>query len=353
MKKLNKTYVKFTNDRDKFLEQILLNVRKDNAKIFSRAFYDVLKSGVYVFSHINDHNRFTHFSTEAKDIFENEVKQRLRQAVYECDPQLKKMQKACYIVSYHTVTEVIARLKGERIEAKTDFTPDLNELNARMIAQTDKLAQKLTVEFQIASLKKETVEQFKERMKLKLPARKLYKKPPPEMKRLKEAVKIDPDTGEEIEENPASAALDLESNEVWDEIISLYKSDELPADRGSKETLGEDEVYEWEVENEVAENFVDQIKDGEIDGAEEQGITDFIWIAVLDDKTREEHRLKHGLTSEEIAEKLDEEWDYFEDHSIVAPGGFGCRCRSAPYFKDLPDEPAIDYGDFNSWLNAA
>lgn len=114
----------------------------------------------------------------------------------------------------------------------------------------------------------------------------------------------------------------------------------------------EDKIYAWELENEVVNDFVEQVRSGQVDAAKKNGISDFVWIAILDDRTDECCEWRNGLLTSEIKARL--ETDKSGDHcrAIVPPAHFNCRCTLAPATEDLE---AVDNSDtereFDEWLN--
>lgn len=156
----------------------------------------------------------------------------------------------------------------------------------------------------------------------------------------------------------------ISDDEMWDAIIEDYRSTTLPPSifkRGpldktlyyDVDTLEGHERYTWEVEQEIAEDFVRSVRSGKQDAAKENGIDDFMWIAVIDGKTDECCFVRDGLSSSEIENRLEDgRIDQDECDAIVAPAHFNCRCDSAPMTADLPESPGVDYGSFDEWLEA-
>jgi len=154
----------------------------------------------------------------------------------------------------------------------------------------------------------------------------------------------------------------ITDEDAWNDILIDYNSSTLPDDiyaRGPEDkTLFYDveadaqaERYTWEVEQEITEDFVRSVRSGEQDAANENGITDFMWIAVVDNKTDECCYDRDGLSSSEIEDamasgKIDED----ECDAIVAPGHFNCRCQSVPMDSDIPETQPVDFSDYDQWL---
>lgn len=147
----------------------------------------------------------------------------------------------------------------------------------------------------------------------------------------------------------------------WQEILDDYLGDYIPQWRDPKYELetpvsvgesGEYTVYPWQLENEITEDFVKKVSEGQVDAANKLGITQFVWVAVLDNKTDQCCIKRAGLTNTEIAAKLENEWANDECKATVPPAHFNCRCRPAPATDDLPEVPASNAQSFEEWLNS-
>jgi hypothetical protein len=153
-------------------------------------------------------------------------------------------------------------------------------------------------------------------------------------------------------------------DDLWDEVLDDYTTEELPDSiyaRGPEDktlfydvtTETNEERYSWEVENEVTEDFVRSVRSGTQDAASENGITDFMWIAILDKVTDECCRVRDGQSSSDIENALDEgKIDEDECDAIVPPGHFNCRCKSAPMADDIPDTDMSSYNSLDDWLTS-
>ena len=92
-----------------------------------------------------------------------------------------------------------------------------------------------------------------------------------------------------------------------------------------------------------------------MDAAQENGITDFVWIAVVDDKTDLCCLWRDGLLTSEIQAKLSEHADDdagcdLGGDGLVPPLHFNCRCSIAPATDAVPKKPDVDYQSFDQWL---
>ncbi len=178
-------------------------------------------------------------------------------------------------------------------------------------------------------------------------------KQPRALRRIKEA--------DYIKKNDSSL-LDFVDEQEWEEILDEYKSEFVPKWRDpragtleSPVSIGDEDgfvVYPYQLENELTEDFVQKVRDGEHEGAKSQGITDFVWIAVVDNRTDKCCLKRDGLTTAEIKDKLEGEWQKDECRGVTPPIHPNCRCRLAPATDDIPDAPENGTADFEEWLNS-
>lgn len=152
------------------------------------------------------------------------------------------------------------------------------------------------------------------------------------------------------------------SEDEWQDIVDEYKADFIPRWRdprygqlASPVSLGDKNevaVYPWELERNITEDFVDTVRKGEHDAAKKQGITDFVWIAVVDNRTDDCCLKRDGLTTTEIKTKLDGEWAEDKCRAFTPAAHPNCRCRLAPATDNLPDIPDAGEAEFNDWLDS-
>ena len=140
---------------------------------------------------------------------------------------------------------------------------------------------------------------------------------------------------------------------AWEKLVSDYVSEEI-FPRGPLDIIsspGVTDAYAWELEKEVTQLFVDQVRRGEHEAAKDNGIPDFIWISVIDNVTDECCKWRDGLTVTEIETQLKGKHSNDKCQTIVPPAHFNCRCALAPLTDDLPSSPPPDLGDFEDWLS--
>lgn len=166
----------------------------------------------------------------------------------------------------------------------------------------------------------------------------------------------------------ATLLLDREGEAAWDDMLDSYKKDFVPVwrapeyvvdipitDPTHQVTTGEDVWYAWEFERDLTNEFVKSVREGTVEAATENGVTDFVWIAVIDSATDACCRWRDGLLVSEIEKELgghkDEDAECaLEDEGLVPPIHFNCRCTLAPATDNIPDKPDIDSPSFEQWL---
>lgn len=148
--------------------------------------------------------------------------------------------------------------------------------------------------------------------------------------------------------------------QAWKDAVDDYLDTYIPYGRGPADALfypvefsktGDTDLLEapsWELEREVTEDFVNSVRAGEIEAAKQNGITDMIWIAVIDGSTDECCADRDGLTTAEIEAQLDSLGG--DCDAIVPPAHYNCRCRVAPMTDDMPKVESPDFSSFDSWL---
>lgn len=112
----------------------------------------------------------------------------------------------------------------------------------------------------------------------------------------------------------------------------------------------EDRVYGWEIERDTTNDFVDQVRQGQISAANDNGIDDFVVITIIDNKTCDGCCGDFGCI--DFANLLVSEITEMTNGDYAAPPyHFNCRCTVAPATKDLSVDEADSEKDFTAWLS--
>jgi SPP1 gp7 family putative phage head morphogenesis protein len=142
----------------------------------------------------------------------------------------------------------------------------------------------------------------------------------------------------------------------WNLTVDAYKGTTLPPNRFDNdyppsydEETGYNWMskYNWQLEQEGTEDFVSAVRSGQVEGAQDLGVKEFVWISIIDKKTCEECCLpRNGKTTAEI-EQMDDDCD-----ATVPPAHFNCRCNIGPV-ASTDEVQGPDWNSFNEWLEAA
>lgn len=152
------------------------------------------------------------------------------------------------------------------------------------------------------------------------------------------------------------SAVDLIDEDAWNDMVNAYKAEFVPKWRSPEfvvdlPTKEKDEWYAWEFERDLTAEFVQSVRDGEIQSAKENGINDFVWIAIIDKATCDDCCGDYGCT--DFDGLLISEIDEMTGGDVTsAPAHFNCRCRLAPALENIPEKPDTDVPDFEDWLNS-
>lgn len=342
-------YRGFINDRDLALERIHQHAQVD----LSRLLYSALESVSGFASHLAGkaskpgawHVVQHHFERGTGEIFGDCFKNLIM--------RIKSLRRATFVLTYASEREAIGRAtkfrrpvtpaeyrlrREEALNAPTLEGP----LDMRMWHCCLLLRGRIVQAFNLAVIQGLKPEEIMAKVRAAYPKPVVYARPPKALTKLKEAA------GRAIGDTEALTT-DFIDDADWDMMVDAYKGTELPPNRfddNQPSASPTDRMvrYEWEGEQEATEDFVKQVRDGQVSAAKDLGIQEFVWVAVLDDKTCDDCCApRAGLTTTEI-EALGDACD-----ATVPPAHFNCRCQVAPVAST--DEVAgPDWQGFNDWL---
>lgn len=283
---------------------------------------------------------------------------------------MARLRATSYTIAHMGEAEAIARAMGaDSTKIKVDKsaidkqlsrdTPSGGDLKKRVDYAIDKLKAKVEQAFQLSQVTDAKVDEALERIERAFPRSRKIVQARPVMAKLKES-------GPDFTQRKRFVRLGFADQETLDDAVADYTDKYIDIDRSPAAKLinmnfdddlyekmvedGEKERYAWELENEMTQDFIAGVRAGENDAANENGVTDVEWVAILDDKTDDCCAWRDGLTSAEIEDKLDDEHSDDDCEATVPPAHFNCRCRSVPVTKDLPQESEVNFDDFDEWL---
>ena len=355
-------YKNFMNDLAKVQEQILWNTQTDVSRLASEAFERIRAICAHRYSIIPSDDFFGSQASRHLSALDAQLEAVLKELGVHILARLFRMRKASYVLAQAGEFEALARTlkpKGEQApelrishsEITKQITQDTitgHRLDHRITIALSRLRRKIMDAVELSRINEDDTKAMLDRVEYCFPDKIAYKKPHRVIKPFKES---DAKKG-----SPVSVNL-LDPSE-WEDVVSQFKDTELPETRFDNEPVnvgegGERQMYSWEIEQEITNDFVRAVRDGEKsaakDLADKYGVKDFVWVAVLDNRTDECCEWRHGLSTREIRDALGDEHSDDECQAETPPAHFNCRCRLAA-IADLPERVEDEVADVNQWL---
>ncbi len=296
-----------------------------------------------------------------------------------------RMRQNSYIMANAGEVEAIGRALG------SDQTADVGQqqvkeeeerpssaggqLPQRVELYFDRLRRKLMDAIQLGAISQDNQTDFMDRVYKILPQQRRYARPPKALKdvkesnRFREQISFGRGRGRGTPVGGVSMTTGFIDESLWEGMVQDYIEEYVPVNRGPEAVVdvkaipkatktiagsippaSKDQWYLWELERDITQEFVDSVRKGQIDAANKNGITDFVWIAIVDSKTDECCLWRDGLTTKEIARRLKTDKSGDPCKAITPPAHFNCRCTLAGATDKIPDKPDVDLGDFEQWL---
>lgn len=379
-----KSYRKFINDRDLALEQLLRNSRLRKADYTNGAFRKVFEAIKIQYDQIQ-----RTASRSMMDRLESAIESIFNHLAFMLTMETMEVRKKSYMLAYAGEAQAIAQNVAKT--AKLDLSKTkLAEIITRPFSnglqpmrtfqlQFSKLRREIISALEYSLAFGEPVDKALGRVNHKLPSEKSI----PSRRVLKtvkmsEAKKPAFSAYSKGSDNDAfEMSLDQQrpvhgfewDQETWDQILDDLSTDYQFTNRSPESYVDvtnpfndqpmkskvpeEDRIYAWEIESETTHDFVQQVRSGQVEAAKKNGITDFVWIAILDDRTDYCCEWRSGLLTSEIEERLNTDHKNDKCRAIVPPAHFNCRCALAPASADME---AVDNEDaereFDQWLES-
>jgi len=272
----------------------------------------------------------------------------------------KKIKLYTYVLTSKGVLEALSRADGTSHRASV--TPqELDEVLSQPFfngaepkeaikLQLNILKRKIISEIEISIIQKEDAEKVRDRIERVFPKEKIIKRAPDYIDRVqRKGIK-------EAEKEFKRLSVFLGDEDVWAGIVEEYQRNFLPTVwRGIEKQIQYQNIkyYPWELEQQLTHEFVATVRQAEKTTSEKVGIKDFIWIAIIDDRTCNTKTCscvwRDGLTTTEIEAELKKRKDEV-CRAVVPPAHLNCRCDLAPATEELVEYPVTELGDFETWL---
>lgn len=362
-----KPYRSFVNERDKALEHILINAQLRISEASTETFIEILNLVKINYDMIAVADSHT-FNKNRLDQFEHALKNSLTKLGYEIFKHIVDLRKKTYILTYASEVQAVkqavgvktkAVLKRAELQSKAEDTKILKKLSYEL----SQLRRKIIGALEFAVVSGDDTKTAMARVYKSLPRQAVAGKRQALRKvKAREAVGYVFD----VEKKGRNFSWEIDPY-VWQLALDDYAENYLPTDRspaalfdlsdpntGVKildEVEPANRVWAWQIEKDITNDFVKQVRDGQIQAAKDNGIDDFVVITVIDDKTCEHCCDEFGCV--DFAGKLVSEVDKMTRGEQAAPPyHFQCRCAVAPASKGLQTDEAESEKEFEEWLNS-
>lgn len=349
-------YKTFTQERNQALEKIHLNAQLD----LSRMLFEVLDRVTGFISHmaIQDQMSLNHFTFLVKQL-DQYLDHQFHPLLSQIERRVRRMKKNVFVITYLAELEAIARAtKRTKPLNSMDFK---QKIQARISQDPSKqiwvsltnLKYKIVRAFQKALVREDSPKEIVDSVKNAYPFLKEYKRPPRALKPIRESNR----NKEEENKREFEFYSGLTRDEDWDLAVKAYQDAELPPSRFDYQAKMDPEAgylqYDWEVEQDMTDEFVSQVRDGQVEAAKELGVEEFVWVAIIDKKTCDVCCLpRNGKTTSEIEAMLASgELDADACDSSVPPAHPSCRCDIAPV-ASTDEVEGPDWKSFGEWLES-
>jgi len=355
-------YRKWVLTRDKALEQLHLNAQLRSTDVMRKVLSDIL-----LLAKANFHSLKNHMQSHTIDQFEKHVHEILRAGGDQLYQITVILRSRTYLLSMASETEILAQLNPKQtiknqinsndlIQKRSEQSIAGGPLFHRIQLYMDRLSRKIVNQVQASAINAPDQDAFLLDILSVFPRRNVYKRPPRVLKpTIKEA---DVPRGTKVD-----VAIDFIDEHEWQDMLYDYLNDYVPQWRAPEYIVdisvtdptitatGEEVWYAWEFERDLTQEFVQSVRDGQVEAANKLGITDFVWMAVIDGSTCDHCCGDYGCR--DFDGKLLSEIEEMTGGDVNScPAHFNCRCSLAPATKDIPDQPSLDDKDFSDWLNS-
>jgi hypothetical protein len=346
-------YRRFKNDRNAALEIMLNKARAQLHDVLRGAFQSIKEKIAFRYSTAPADSMLISSSHFINGI-DSEIKKEFESVAYECGRILIRLKMYSFTLAMTGEAEAL----GQAIDYKTKYhisrddiveqaVSTLNDqsLGSRVELIFDRLRRRILDAVQLSRVQRLSVSDMLAKVDRALPKGRFIRRPAKMLRPVKEA-----DTGK----RPEDFSFGFVDDETWDGMVKYYLDQYVPTYQFRGPTPDSDYWYkDFELEQDMTAEFVASVRAGEHEAAKQNGVKDFVWIAVLDKDTCEDCcQWRAGLTLSEIEEELKGKHSDDECDSLVPPLHYNCRCDLAPLLEDTPDRPESNAKEFEDWLNS-
>ena len=371
----SRAYTSWIKLRDQALEKLYLNAQRKIDDELRGVFLRVVEMISFRYGTLPADQVMTHRARYAIQGIETAINSEFYKAAESIEKIYKDLKRQSYLLAAAGEAEAILRATGKEtgihinqhdLDTVATTTSQGHDILDRILHSFTRVARDLMSSIEYSRIRGEDRQELIPRLLKALPKTKRYK-------RARRALKP-------IVRESAKRAPDLEMKAFipdadWDKMVANYMADFVPDTRGPDDVydVGDldtvvdgsnvygmpadpeadyvEERYGWDLERELANDFVDSVRSGQNDAANQNGIVDFSIIAIIDDHTCDSCCGEFGCvdfdgkTTKEVEAMTNGE-------QSVPPFHFNCRCTMAPMLDNMPDLEQSNEEEFNQWLNS-
>jgi len=350
-------YRKFVNDRDKGLEVLLTKGQSEVNDHLRKCFLRLVEIVTYRYSQIPAESMMNSFARATILNIQLSLDHEIQLASKDISNVIKRVNKHAFLLSMASEGEAIARAKGSKTrinipkgsaEIVAEETSSGGVIYDRVYLELSRIVRKIIDAIELSRVNNDSLSDCIIRVKRALPKSRQVKIP-------RRTLKPIPVLEAEVKKPEDMVDLSMDDQE-WDALVKDYMEEYVPKWRGPDNVFdipteaNNEEWYAWEIESQMNHEFLDKVRGGQVAAAKQNGINDFVWIAIIDDRTDECCAWRDGLTTKEIEAELKGKHADDECDALIPPAHFNCRCTAAPMLDDMPEKPESNQGEFETWL---
>ena len=356
----SKAYTSWITQRDKALEVLLLKANMRISDQMRRVFNRILEIVSYRYGSIPHGSLITTNAKYHLEMLRHTINQDMVSVAHDISSNIINLKKWSYLLASVGEAEGILRATGKQtkihitkqmLDKETETNANNEHIFDRVLLALGGISDRVMRALDVSRIRRDDTKQALINVAKTFPKKRIVKNPKKVLKKLTEASIKRPDI--EVEA--------YVPDDEWQAMVDDYMSDFIPQYRSPDDVwdvkmpgdVGDDltEVYGWEMEQSITHDFVDSVRSGQSEAATQEGITDFVWISIIDNHTCDGCCGDFGCidfdghTMTEISEMTKGEVD-------SCPAHFNCRCTMAPMLDNMPDLPQSNQEEFDQWLSS-
>jgi SPP1 gp7 family putative phage head morphogenesis protein len=347
----NPTYKKFIKDRDLALEDLHNNAQLKITDILRSGFKEVMSQVYFSVLHVKSYDTNTVKGLKKLD---DSIDRLFQVHAQEINRVIMDMRSKVFLLSSVGEGEAIGRGTGRATNTNVSDrdiaghvageSPTVGPLLKKTYVYFSQIRRDIMQSIELGLVLQETPDEVTFRAYKQLPRRRTFVIPRKILKDVK------------VREAGGNIDTGWVTNKSWRNMVQDYKTEYGINNRGPEDIVnlpdsGGQQIYAWELERDLTQQFVEDVRAGQVDAMKKNGIIDFIWISIIDDRTDECCAWRDGLLVSEIKDALKGEHSDDECDAIVPPAHVNCRCTLAPAMESIDEvTPSSDLPEFDEWL---